>query len=152
MATAAKRTKISNLSVKTVEKWIFEVDATKCWLRFTADNDSVKTINCIVCSQFENRLKHMHNFNRAFIDGLTGDRMKKDTVIKHSLSSMHRQATVLKLAPTTTLEDIMKKTPIGMYALLFIVLPLPTPTHYSAFYPTTLLRGWNGMVFVVSGK
>lgn len=50
------------------------------------------------------KLRSLHNFNQAFINGVTGSALKKDNVVKH------KKAIALSVKPKLTLDAIFKTT------------------------------------------
>eukprot|EP00117_Sycon_ciliatum_P045916 scpid98535/ scgid32949/ len=58
-------------------------------------------------------MRAIRNFSVSFVDGIRGTALKKDNVVKHSRSDMHSKALNMERAPTKTLTQIFKSTPLG---------------------------------------
>lgn len=56
------------------------------------------------------KLRSLHNFNQAFINGVKGSALKKDNVVKHSRSEMQKKAIALSVKLKLTLDAIFKTT------------------------------------------
>ena len=87
-------TKRRSVSTKTVDKWILEHDKklnTSTWLEYeTADRYHVAALRCKVCVLFEDKLKGMRNFHRAYIKGSTN--LRTSSFIDHAKTDMHQRA------------------------------------------------------------
>ena len=80
------------VAVRTVDKWIQELDPDRIWLKYERQTEDVaanskqepqvSVVRCAVCQEFESRIRGIRNFNRAIIDGLRGSSLKKDNVKK----------------------------------------------------------------------
>ena len=104
---------MSSIRVATVEGWIKEIDHNKEWIEYEESAGRLNMIRCKMCVTHQARLRSLRNFNQAFINGVTGSALKKDNVVKHSRSEMHKKAISLSLRPKLTLDAIFKTTPIG---------------------------------------
>lgn len=98
----------------TAKKWIQALDPHGQWLEFYHD-DGVTTAKCRVCREKESHIKMVRNFSDTLITGISGSKLKKDTLKKHSESKQHLQA--LQLAKTGTVTRLkIYETPIGKFS------------------------------------
>lgn len=103
---------MTSVKLVTATNWKNTVDPLGEWLDFEIDGkNNVISIRCILCSKFADKLKMKRNFNPGFINGITGNSLKKDNIIKHSKSDMHVTAVNLEHKPDSV-KKIMD-TPIG---------------------------------------
>ena len=83
-------------------------------------NGEVDRNRCLLCLN-EDRLRAIRNYSTAatparsfvFVHGITGSALKKDNVVKHSKSDIHKKAVFLERQPTRTINEILRSTPIG---------------------------------------
>src|SRR5215469_14110903 len=93
-----------------VDKWMNELDPNRQIFEFEKrSSESTSLLSCKVCKLFKDKLNHLRNFNDTFIKGTPIT--KKDSVVKHIQSEMHKYALNLKSKPEN-LKDFFK-TPIG---------------------------------------
>ncbi|XP_014669333.1 PREDICTED: zinc finger protein 862-like [Priapulus caudatus] len=105
---------MASIRVVTVEGWIKEIDQNREWIEYEESGGRINIIRCKMCVAHQSRLRSLRNFNQAFINGVKGSAaLKKDSVVKHSRSEMHKKAIALTLNPKLTLDAIFKTTPIG---------------------------------------
>ena len=107
---------LEKMSVRrsTFDKWVLEVDVEKKWLDFEGNSTgSVTGIFCKLCRENSSALRGLRNFSSAFIDGISGCALKKDDVVKHGKSDMHKKAVGIVTNKARTLSEIYKTTPIG---------------------------------------
>lgn len=85
------------VTARTVEKWKLENDkalSTTTWLTYKmADRDNVESLACSVCTRYNDRLKGMRNYTRAYIDGMTN--LRTSSFKDHASSDMHTRAMTL---------------------------------------------------------
>ncbi len=85
------------VSTKTVDKWILEHDKTlntSTWLEYTVeDRYQVAILRCKVCVLFEDKLKGMRNFNRAYIEGSSN--LRTSSFTDHAKTEMNQRAMLL---------------------------------------------------------
>ena len=97
----------------TVKRWKKELDPLDEWLKYdVGDSGKVTRLRCTLCATHQMKLKFRRNFNSTFIHGITGAKLKKDNVKKHTKSDMHLTAMQLKKKPIP-LSDVYNKTPLG---------------------------------------
>jgi hypothetical protein len=53
-------------------------------------------------------VKFLHNYSQSFVNSVTGSSLKKDNIVQHSKSDMHKKA----LRRPRTMEDVYRSTPI----------------------------------------
>ena len=76
-------------------------------------NGEVDRIRCLLCLN-EDRLRAIRNHSTGtFVHGITGSALKKDNVVKHSKSDIHKKAFSLERQPTRTINEILRSTPVG---------------------------------------
>eukprot|EP00057_Strongylocentrotus_purpuratus_P017041 XP_011671515.1 PREDICTED: zinc finger protein 862-like [Strongylocentrotus purpuratus] len=102
-----------SIRVVTVEGWIKDLDQKREWIEYEESAGRLNCIRCKMCVAHQAKLRSLRNFNQAFINGVTGSALKKDNVVKHSRSEMHKKAIALSSRPKLTLDAIFKTTPIG---------------------------------------
>ena len=61
------------VKASTVANWIKELDPEGEWIVHNGAGSSQK-ISCKLCKKFEASIKYLHNFNRAFIEGVQGNK------------------------------------------------------------------------------
>ncbi len=63
------------VAIRTVQKWITSCDrelGTALWLKYEKyDRDHVASINCSICTTFDEKIRGSRNYNDAFIIGST---------------------------------------------------------------------------------
>lgn len=97
----------SGVKLSTVQKWLKDLDPQKDWIRFETQCDNVTVISCELCANYEDKLKCLRNFSPAFVNGITNTAPKKDNLVKHSKSEMHKKAISLKHKPASLLQVII---------------------------------------------
>lgn len=97
-------------NIGTVDGWIRQLDPNLKWMEVEKENHKVSRISCKICKEYEGKIKYCRNFNRAFIDGVSGC-IKKDNLIKHCRSDMHVKA--LEMANRPAARDFFTATPLG---------------------------------------
>lgn len=96
----------------TVIKWIEDLDPRKSWIKYEESGKTVTSISCEVCARHVQRLKGLRNFSQSFIQGVSGTALKKDNILKHSKSEMHRTAVNIDHGKSS-LHSFFTKTEIG---------------------------------------
>ncbi len=108
---------MAGVQLYMIEKWAKDVDPQKEWLCFeTSEKDKtvVKQVYCRLCRKFSSKLRAIRNFNDKFVNGISGNSLKKDNVVKHSKSDMHGHAVNFEKNPgPLSLDAIYKSTPLG---------------------------------------
>ena len=89
-----------SIKTATANKWKKE-PLLSPWLEFQIEDDSVTKIFCKICKQFESRIKIGRNFSKAFLNGVTGNAIKHDAVVKHAKSDQHALAMKCDSRPYT---------------------------------------------------
>ncbi|XP_014344302.1 zinc finger protein 862-like [Latimeria chalumnae] len=98
----------------TVQNWIKDLDPNGLWIKYETDySGNVKCVMCKLCQKHKEQIKMKRNFSAAFVLGITGSALKKDNVMKHCRSDMHRAAVYFEIRPTQSLSDIFKQTTLG---------------------------------------
>ena len=100
-------------NLATVQKWSKELDSVGEWLQWDESGGKVSRIFCALCDKHVDHLKAIRNYCPAFIDGIVGSALKKDSVAKHKKSDMHGEAVNMERQPTRTINSILKSTPLG---------------------------------------
>ena len=81
---------MSGVRLLTVKNWSKEVDCLNERLRYNGQLGTLTRVYCELCSEHDDKLKSLRNFSPSFVNGITGSSFKKDNVVKHSKSDMHR--------------------------------------------------------------
>ena len=96
--------------LKTVEKW--EKDL-KVKLSKDLEGDFVTKVNCMLCKEHVNSIKHHKTFTQIWINGLKS--VKKDSI--HLNGEAHKKANELEqkrqLGAVRFKEKVVRDTPIG---------------------------------------
>ena len=76
-----------------VQKWITESDremSMSAWLKYEkADRNYVATLKCSMCIQFNEKLRGMCNYNRAFV--VCSKNLRASSYKDHVATNMHKR-------------------------------------------------------------
>ena len=103
---------MSGVQLQTVKKWKKDLDILGEWLCYNETAGCVTRVYCEVCAKHADNLKCLRNYSPSFVNGVTGSSLKKDNIVKHSKSDMHKKALSISKRPRT-MEDLYRSTPIG---------------------------------------
>ena len=85
------------VAIRTVQNWISSCDRelnTALWLKYEKyDRDHVASINCSICTTFDEKIRGSRNYNDAFIVGSTN--LHTSSFRDHAKTDMHQQAMIL---------------------------------------------------------
>ena len=109
LAMSDTTTSTSGVRQLTVKNWEKELDSLGEWLRYNETTGNVTRVYCELCSNHVEQLKCLRNYCPSFVKGVTGSSLKKDNVVKHSKSDMHKKALNISKRPRT----LYSSTPIG---------------------------------------
>ena len=106
--------KRSTVKYGTAAKWSELFDPKGEWLEIEIECGIAQKITCKICRKHEDRIKLSSNFSRSFVQGISGDSLKKDNIWKHLKTDMHTRAANLEkqcCAPLS-IDELYKTTPI----------------------------------------
>ena len=74
--------------------WVQELYPAREWLHAILDKtkEFVLSVDCQLCTKYQERLRCMRNCNSSLINGIDGTSSKKDNVQKHAKSEQHKRA------------------------------------------------------------
>ena len=85
------------VAIRTVQNWISSCDRelnTALWLKYEKyDRDHVASINCSICTTFDEKIRGSRNYNDAFIVGSTN--LHTSSFRDHAKTDMHQRAMIL---------------------------------------------------------
>ena len=76
------------------------------YIRYDESGGKVNRIFCVLCDRHKESLRSIRNFNRTFVDGVTGMALKKDNVVKHSHTDTHSTALNIERQRSASLNNI----------------------------------------------
>ena len=71
------------------------------WLRYDYTAGCVVRVYCEMCLKHAERLTR--NYSPSFVNGVTGSSLKKDNIVEHSKSDVHKKAISITKRPMTIL-------------------------------------------------
>jgi len=87
---------VNGVLKKTFQTWQRILDPGKQWLwAETVDGYAIR-VCCALCTKHGDNLKGFHNFCAAFITGISGASLKRDTLTKQLNTSAHLRAESLE--------------------------------------------------------
>ena len=105
--------KRSTVKYATAAKWSELFDPKGEWLEIESEGGMVRKITCKICRKHEDRIKQSSYFSRTFVQGISGDSLKKDNVGKHMITDMHTLAAYLekKGRASLSIDELYNTTP-----------------------------------------
>ena len=102
----------AGVSEKTFNVWKCTLDPNSTWIDAEIVENNAVRVWCSLCAKHVERLRGFRNFSDAFVNGIRGSALKRDSLAKHMGSAAHMRAEALESGPQP-LQSILKTTPIG---------------------------------------
>ena len=112
---------MNGVSEKTLQTWQRILDPGNRWLQAEIIDGHAVCVWCALCTKHGDRLKGFRNFSAAFITGISGTSLKRDTLTKHLNTSAYLRAESLETGPLPVAE-VLKNTAIGKSGITALLL------------------------------